>query len=70
MTILKTIMGVYGAVATLLFILTIGDFLYTSSKLSDRFNKSLKRVYVIILWPVAIISYKGRSELVNIFIGD
>jgi hypothetical protein len=70
MQLLKILTLLYGSGIIFLSILSLGDFLYMEDKWKDKIDLLVKRISVLLLWPVSVFSRDGRHVLIKILKGD
>jgi|688.fasta_scaffold1083625_2 hypothetical protein len=70
MQLLKILTLLYGSGIIFLSILSLGDFLYMEDKWKEKIDLLIKRIYVLLLWPVSVFSRDGRHVLIKILKGD
>lgn len=70
MQLLKILTLLYGSGIIFLSILSLGDFLYMEDKWKEKIDLLIKRIYVLLLWPVSVFSRDGRHVLIRILRGD
>jgi hypothetical protein len=70
MQLLKILTLLYGSGIIFLSILSLGDFLYMEDKWKEKIDLLVKRIYVLLLWPVSVFSRDGRHVLIKILKGD
>jgi hypothetical protein len=70
MQLLRILTLLYGSGIIFLSILSLGDFLYMEDKWKEKMDLLVKRIYVLLLWPVSVFSRDGRDVLIKILKGD
>jgi hypothetical protein len=70
MQLLKILTLLYGSGIIFLSILSLGDFLYMEDKWKEKIDLLVKRISVLLFWPVSVFSRDGRHVLIKILKGD
>ena len=70
MQLLRILMLIYGSGVTLLTFVSIGDYVFAETSWRGKLNLLIKRIFVVLLWPMSVFSKHGRHVLGEILKGD